>query len=93
MGGFLSISDYTYFSTLADNFRAPGAKTYIPHLKVVMCGIHAFGAQLCDYIFILCYTHLKLFFLLHKLLSTCNVSFGQHCSRRVMYFCDSGDKS
>ena len=31
-----------------------------------MCGIIAFGAQWCGYIFILYYTHLKLALLLHK---------------------------
>ena len=31
-----------------------------------MCGINASVSQWCGYIFILCYTHLKLALLLHK---------------------------
>ena len=35
-------------------------------MKVLMCGIVAYGAHWHGYIFILCYTHLKLALLLHK---------------------------
>ena len=41
-------------------------QSYIPHLKVLMCRINALDVQRCGYIFILCYTHLKLALLLHK---------------------------
>ena len=41
-------------------------QSYIPHLKVLMCGIYAFAALLCGDTFILCYTNLKLALLLHK---------------------------
>ena len=54
------------------------------HLKVLMCGIHASDAQLCCYIFILCYTHLKLSLLLHKTVHG-NVSFVQHCKLLSLY--------
>ena len=41
-------------------------QSFIPHLKVLVCGINAFSSQWCGCIFILCYTHLKLALLLHK---------------------------
>ena len=41
-------------------------QSYIPHLKVLMCDIDASGAQWCGYVFIFCYTHLKLALLLDK---------------------------
>ena len=41
-------------------------KSYIPHLKVQMCGIVAYGAQWRGYIFILWYIHLKFALLLYK---------------------------
>ena len=40
--------------------------SYIPHLKVLLCGIDASSPQWCDSVFIWCYTHLKLALLLHK---------------------------
>ena len=36
------------------------------HLKVLVCGINAYSFQLHGFIFMLCYTHLNLAFLLHK---------------------------
>ena len=33
---------------------------------MLICGNNSFGVQWCGYIFILCYTHLKLALLLHK---------------------------
>ena len=36
------------------------------HLKVLVCGINAYSFQLHGCIFMLCYTHLNLAFLLHK---------------------------
>ena len=41
-------------------------QSYIPHLKVLVCGIDAFSPQWCGSIFTWCYTHLKLALLLHK---------------------------
>ena len=41
-------------------------QSYIPHLKVLECGINASSSQLCGYIFILSYIHLNLALLLHK---------------------------
>ena len=41
-------------------------QSYIPHLKVLVCGINSSSSQWCGYIFMLCYTHLKLALLLHK---------------------------
>ena len=41
-------------------------QSYIPHLKVLVCGIDAFSPQWCGSIFMWCYTHLKLALLLHK---------------------------
>ena len=41
-------------------------QSYIPHLKVLVCGINAFSLQWCGCIFISCYTHLKLALLLQK---------------------------
>ena len=59
-------------------------QSYIPHLKVLMCGINASGAQWCGHISTSCYTHLKLELLLHKrvlvtflLASTVNQSFSR----------------
>ena len=40
--------------------------SYIPYLKVLVCGVNASGSQWCGCIFILCYTHLKLALLFHK---------------------------
>ena len=41
-------------------------QNFIPHLKVLLCGIYASSSQWCGCIFILCHTHLKLALLLHK---------------------------
>ena len=41
-------------------------QSYIPHLKELVCGINTFSSQWCGWIFIVCYTHLKLALLLHK---------------------------
>ena len=41
-------------------------ESYIPLLKVLVCGMNAFSPKWCGYIFTLCYTHLKLALLLHK---------------------------
>ena len=52
---------------MPDNFESLELKqSYIPHLKVLVCGIDAFSPQWCGSIFIWCYTHLKLALLLHK---------------------------
>ena len=41
-------------------------QSFIPHMKVLTCGINSSGAQLHGCIFTLHYTHLKLTLLLHK---------------------------
>ena len=41
-------------------------QNYIPHLKVLGCGISASSSQWCGCIFIFSYTHLNLALLLHK---------------------------
>ena len=41
-------------------------QSYIPHLKVLMCGINTSSYQWFVCIFILCYNHLNLALLLHK---------------------------
>ena len=46
--------------------RLLGTLEYIPHLKVLMCGINVSSAQWRGCIFRLCYTHLKLVLLLHN---------------------------
>ena len=62
---------------------------YIPHLKVLVCGINAFSSKWHGFIFILCYTHLNLALLLHK---TVLVTFllastvSMHCVETVIRF-------
>ena len=41
-------------------------QSYIPHLTLLVCGINASSSQWCGFIFMSCYTHLKLALLLHK---------------------------
>ena len=41
-------------------------QTSIPHLKVLLCGINAFGAEWCGHISISCYIRKMLVLLLHK---------------------------
>ena len=41
-------------------------ESYIPLLKVLVCGMNTSSPKWCGYIFTLCYTHLKLALLLHK---------------------------
>ena len=43
-------------------------QSYIPHLKVLVCGVDAPSPQWCGCIFMLCYTHLTLALLIHKTL-------------------------
>ena len=58
---------YTFKIWLLINFKSLELKqSYIPHLKVLVCGINASTSQWYGCIFILCYTHLKLALLLHK---------------------------
>ena len=52
---------------MANNFEPLDInESYIPHLKVLVCGISASSSQWCGCIFILSYTHLNLALLLHK---------------------------
>ena len=66
MCSFCSKTDFTFllqpitFEPLEIN------QSYIPHLKVLVCGINASGSQWCGCTFILCYTHLNLALLLYK---------------------------
>ena len=63
---FLSKIDFTFRLWLITFVHLEQKQSYIPHLKVLMCGIDAFSPQWCGSIFIWCYTHLKLALLLHK---------------------------
>ena len=63
---FLSKIDFTSFVWLITFELLELKQSYILHLKVLMCGIDAWGAQWRSCIFILCYTYLKLALLLHK---------------------------
>ena len=41
-------------------------QSYVPHLKVLVCGINSFSSQWCVCILKLSYTHLNFALLLHK---------------------------
>ena len=62
----LSKTDFTFLLWLITFEPLDLKQSYIPHLKVLMCGINASGVQWCGCIFILHYTHQKLTLLLHK---------------------------
>ena len=66
MYSFYSKTVFTFLLLLITFEPLELKQSYIPHLKVLMCGINALGAQWCDYILIQCYTDLKLALLLHK---------------------------
>ena len=66
MGSFHSKIDFTFLLMLISLEPLELKQSYIPHLKVLMCGINASSYQWCGCIFtLLCYTHLKLALLLH----------------------------
>ena len=67
MHSFHSKTDFTFLLQLITFKPLDLKQSYIPHLKVLMCGINDFGAQWCGHISISCYTHLKLELLLHKI--------------------------
>ena len=52
-------------------------QSYISHLKVLVCVINAFSLQLCGCIFMSCYIHVKLAFLVHKKVLVSHLD--QHC--------------
>ena len=62
----LSKTDFTFLLWLITFEPLELKQSYIPHLKVLMCGINASEVQWCGCIFILHYTHQKLTLLLHK---------------------------
>ena len=66
MHSFHSKTDFTFLLQLITFKPLDLKQSYIPHLKVLMCGINAFSPQWCSCIFTLCYTHLKSALLLHK---------------------------
>ena len=62
----LSKTDFTFLLWLITFEPLELKQSYIPHLKVLMCGNNASSYQWCGFIFILYYYHLKLALLLHK---------------------------
>ena len=63
---FLSRTGLTFLLWLITFEPLEQKQSYIPHLKVLMCGMNAQGFQRHDGIFILRYTFLKMAVLLHK---------------------------
>ena len=66
MHSFYSKTVFTFLLLLITFETLEINQSYIPHLKVLVCGINASSSQQGGCIFILCYTHLKLTLLLHK---------------------------
>ena len=63
---FLSKTHFTFLSWLITFKPLDQKQSYIPLLKVLMCGINGQGPQWHNGIFILRYTSLKMSVLLHK---------------------------
>ena len=63
---FLSKTGLTFLLWLITFEPLEQKQSYIPLLKVLMCGMNAWGAQWHGGIFILQYTSLKMVLLLHK---------------------------
>ena len=63
---FLSKTHFTFLLWQITFEPIEQKQSYIPHLKVLMCGMNACGAQWHGNIFILQYTFLKMALLLHK---------------------------
>ena len=68
MSSFYRKIDFTFLLQLITFEPLELKQSYIPHLKVLMCGINSQSHQWRGCIFILCYTHLKLELLLHKII-------------------------
>ena len=66
MHSFYSKTVFTFLLLLITFEPLELKQSYIPHLKVLMCGINALGVQWCGCIFMLCYANLNLALLLHK---------------------------
>ena len=66
MFSFCSKTDFTFLLLTITFEPLEINQSYIPHLKVLVCGINASSSQCCSCIFTLCYTHLDLTLLLHK---------------------------
>ena len=63
---FNSKLDFTFLLWLITFELLELKQSYIPHLKVLMCGINGFSYQWFGCIYILCYNHLNLALLLRK---------------------------
>ena len=72
---FLSKSDFSFALLLVSFEPLEVEQSYIPHLKALMCGINAAGAQRCGYMFTFCHAYLKMGVLLHKMEIVHNQNF------------------
>ena len=63
---FYSKTDFTFLLQLIIFEPLELKQSYMPHLKVLMCGIIASGPQWCGCISILCYSCMNLALLFHK---------------------------
>ena len=63
----LSKSDFSFALLLVTFEPFEVEQSYIPHLKALMCGINAVGAQGCGCMFTFCHAPLKIAVLLHKM--------------------------
>ena len=66
MCSFYSNTDFVFLLQLITFEPLQLKQSYIPHLKVLVCGINASSFQWCGSILKTCYTYLKLALLLHK---------------------------
>ena len=72
---FLSKSDFSFTLLLVTFEPLEVEQSYITHLKALMCGINAAGAQRCGCMFTFCHAYLKMGVLLHKMAIVCNQKF------------------
>ena len=71
----LSKSDFSFALLLVTFEPHEVEQSYIPHLKALMCGIIAVGAQGCGCMFTFYHAYLKIGVLLHKMAIVCNQKF------------------